>query len=284
MWSKVDYQNHVTKGVQSDALQRDPDWWTLADWWTQPDGVDPYNWLTSKWPNVVINERVKRDFGLGAYAVAEFGIPSAPMDRPWEYCATVNGAWGYNASQEASYRSRANDGHVTQGAQNILGGLAAWMGTYSDSVHGTSGSPFATEPSWGRCTKKHGKLFAHVFSWPTGGTLRIPAVSNTINRVHLMNNPLASLSYTVSGGQINVQIRSTAPDANDSVVCVEVSGMPTVLANGVYRLSNGSGRLGGAHRRCRTDGRLPTGTRVSAVAWPSSRRSRCSSHTRPTRS
>ncbi|WP_324618063.1 RICIN domain-containing protein [Streptomyces dysideae] len=110
------------------------------------------------------------------------------------------------------------------------------MTTYGDSIHGTSGSPFTTEPSWGKITKKNGKLFAHVFTWPTGGTLQIPAVHNTINRVYLMNNPSVSLNYWVSGGQINVSVPATAPDASDSAVCVEVSGMPAVLANGVYRL------------------------------------------------
>ncbi|WP_326660216.1 RICIN domain-containing protein [Streptomyces canus] len=59
---------------------------------------------------------------------------------------------------------------------------------------------------------------------------------NTINRVYLMNNPGTNLNYWVSGGQINVSVPSTAPNANDSVVCVEVNGMPAVLAGGVYRL------------------------------------------------
>lgn len=128
------------------------------------------------------------------------------------------------------------DGTVTAGSVTVLNGLASWMSTHADSIHGTSGSPFATEPSWGRITKKNGKLFAHVFTWPTGGTLQIPAVHNTINRVYLMNNPWTSLSYTVNGGTINVSVPATAPNANDSVVCVEVNGMPAVLAGGVYRL------------------------------------------------
>lgn len=51
-----------------------------------------------------------------------------------------------------------------------------------------------------------------------------------------MNSPSTSLSYSVSGGTINVTVPTRAPNANDSVVCVEVSGMPAVLADGVYRL------------------------------------------------
>ncbi|MEU3787297.1 alpha-L-fucosidase [Streptomyces sp900129855] len=256
----------------------DGDWFgepsspTLEDWWLESDGVDLYNWLIARKPGLIVNERVKRDHGLGDYAVAEFGIPSAPMGRPWERCATMNGAWGYNASSENSYRSVKDivqelvtvvsrdgnlllnigpkgDGSVTPGSQTVLNGLASWMSTHSDSIHGTSGSPFATEPAWGKLTKKNGKLFAHVFTWPTNGQLRIPAIDNTISRVYLMNNPSLSLPYTVTD-QINVTVPATAPNANDSVVCVEVQGMPvsvsaTVSANVNYEGARAVLPLGG---------------------------------------
>jgi alpha-L-fucosidase len=251
----------------------DGDWFaepaspTLQDWWLRSDGVDLYNWLIARKPALVVNERVKRDFGLGDYTVAEFGVPSAPLDRQWERCDTMNGAWGYNAGSENSYRPVADfvrelatcvardgnfllnigpkgDGSVTAGSVTILRGLASWMSTYGDSVHGATASPFSVDPSWGTATKKNGKLFAHVFTWPTGGVLEIPAVTNTISRVYLMNNPSVSLSYTVSGGRINVTVPAGAPDASDSVVCVEVSGVPAAAggyAVTAYRDVNYSG-------------------------------------------
>ncbi|MET9460779.1 alpha-L-fucosidase [Streptomyces canus] len=241
----------------------DGDWFgepatpTLENWWLTSDGVDLYNWLMARKPNLIVNERVKRDHRLGDYAVAEFGIPGEPMSRPWERCATMNGAWGYNASRENSYRSLKDivqelvtvvsrdgnlllnigpkgDGSVTAGTQTVLNGLASWMSTHSDSIHGTSGSPFATEPSWGKLTKKSGKLFAHVFTWPTNGQLRIPRMDNTISRVYLLNNPSVSLSYTVTD-QINVTVPATAPNATLPVVCVEVQGMPTRVSPSVFQ-------------------------------------------------
>ncbi|MGW2617232.1 alpha-L-fucosidase [Streptomyces sp. NPDC001500] len=256
----------------------DGDWFgepagpTLEDWWLSSDGVDLYDWLIARKPGLVVNERVKRDHGLGDYAVAEFGIPAEPMGRPWERCSTMNGAWGYNASRENSYRSVKDvvqelvtvvsrdgnlllnigpkgDGSVTPGTRTVLEGLAAWMSRHSDSVHGTSGSPFAGEPSWGKITKKNGKLFAHVFTWPANGRLRIPAIDNTISRVYLMNDPSVSLPYTVTD-QIDVTVPATAPDAADSVVCVEVQGMPvrvsaTVFQNVAYEGARAVLPLGG---------------------------------------
>ncbi|GAB3169079.1 alpha-L-fucosidase [Myceligenerans halotolerans] len=234
----------------------DGDWFaepsspTPEDWWLESDGVDLYNWLIARKPDLIVNERVKRDLGLGDYAVAEFGVPAVAMERPWERCVTMNGAWGYNSSRENSYRSVEDvvqelvtvvsrdgnlllnigpkgDGSITDGSVTILNGLGSWMSTYGDSVYGTSGSPFAAEPSWGRVTKKNGKLFAHVFTWPANGVLQIPAIDNTISRVYLMDNPSASLSYTVSGSYIDVAVPATSPDASVPVVCVEVDGMPT---------------------------------------------------------
>ncbi|MGW2567819.1 alpha-L-fucosidase [Streptomyces sp. NPDC001537] len=237
---------------------------TLTDWWLKSDGVDLYNWLIARKPGLIVNERVKRDLGLGDYTVAEFGIPAQPMDRQWEKCATMNGSWGYNAGYETRYRplkdlvrelvtvvSRdgnyllnigpTGEGLVTTGTESVLNGLASWMSTYSDSIHGTSGSPFATEPAWGKVTKKNGKLFAHVFTWPTNGRLQIPALDNTIRRVYLLDNPSVSLPYTVSGGTINVTVPATAPDANDSVVCVEVQSMPIRVSAAVFQNVNYQG-------------------------------------------
>ncbi|OPG10948.1 glycosyl hydrolase [Streptomyces sp. GKU 895] len=237
---------------------------TLEDWWLKSDGVDLYNWLIARKPGLIVNERVKRDLGLGDYAVAEFGIPAEPMARQWEKCATMNGSWGYNAGLENRYRSLPDivrelvtvvsrdgnyllnigptgEGLVTAGTETVLNGLASWMSTYSDSIHGTSGSPFATEPAWGKVTKKNGRLFAHVFSWPTNGQLRIPALDNPIRRVYLLNNPSASLSYTVSGGTIDVTVPTTAPDTNVSVVCVEVQGMPVRVSPSMFQNVNYQG-------------------------------------------
>ncbi|WP_327291979.1 alpha-L-fucosidase [Streptomyces sp. NBC_01198] len=237
------------------VLWFDGDWFgepaspTLNDWWLKSDGADLYSWLIARKPGLIVNERVKRNLGLGDFMCPEQTVPGAPLSRPWETCATMNGAWGYNSGSENSYRSVTDiirelvtvvsrdgnyllnigpkgDGTVTPGSVTILQGLASWMSTYGDSVHGTTASPYPADPSWGRATKKDGTLFAHVFNWPTNGRLQIPALTNTISRVYLMNNPSASLAYTVSGGQISVTVPAAAPNGSDSVVCVAVTGVP----------------------------------------------------------
>ncbi|MFM9615690.1 alpha-L-fucosidase [Streptomyces niveiscabiei] len=222
---------------------------TLDDWWVESDGRELYDWLIARKPNLIVNERVKRELGLGDFACPEEKVPPAPLDRPWETCVTMNGAWGYNEAKENSYRSVhallqefvtvvSRDGNyllnigptgagtVTAGTTKVLTAFGAWTATYGDSVYGTTGSPFATEPAWGKFTAKDGKLFAHVFTWPTTGTLQIPAVRNTIKRVHLLNAPATSLRYRRTGDTITITLPATAPDPDVSVICVEVCGRP----------------------------------------------------------
>jgi len=219
---------------------------------------------------------VKRDLGMGDYACAEFGVPSSPMERQWERCETMNGAWGYDQNYESSYYSSATmiqqlvtcvsrdgnyllnigpkgDGTVTAGSVSILQGFAAWMPVYEDSIRGCTRSPFSTEPSFGRYTAKSGKLFAHVFSWPGSGHLIVPRVTNTITDVYLMSDQETSLSYTLTATSIDITVPGTAPDASDSVVCIEMDGgmpvaaaipaVPIDLINPGFELPDSGGKL-----------------------------------------
>jgi alpha-L-fucosidase len=270
---KTELAELITK-YNPEVLWFDGDWFAeppyqgnaLMGWWQHTDGQNLYNYLIGLKPTLVINERVKRDFGLGDFAVAENGMPGSPMSRPWELNTTMNGTWGYNsgAQSESSYRSVASfvqelataasregnyllnigpdgNGNVPPLTTSRLNGIAAWMNVHGNSIYGTTRNPFVSSPSWGVCTKKSGALYCHVFTWP-GTTLAVPAISNAISRIYLMNNPGTSLSYTVSGGNINITVPGSAPNANDSVVVIECTGVPapaasgSALANGTYKI------------------------------------------------
>jgi alpha-L-fucosidase len=305
--ARTNYINDMKAQLQELVSRYDPailwfdgDWCadhtapTLADWWVKSDGQSLYAFLIGLKPGLVVNERVKRDVGLGDFACPEQFVPAAPLARQWETCQTMNSAWGYNAGLENTYKSTKSmiqelvrvvsrdgnyllnigpkgDGTVTPGSITILTGMGAWMSTYSDSIYGATASPFSAEPSWGYYTKKSGKLYAQVLTWPTGGTLQIPLLQNTISRVYLLNNPGTSLGYSVVGANINVTVPTAAPNANVSVVVVEVSGVPApatgastgIVSGAVYKLV--SQRSGKAldNGNTTTDG-------ASAIQWTDS--------------
>jgi len=222
---------------------------TAKQWWNSQDGQDLYDYVLSLKPDIIINERIKRDLGLGDYAVAEFSIPSAPLERPWERCETMNGAWGYDTSRESNYYSTADmirklvtcvsrdgnyllnigpkgDGSVTAGSISILQGIASWMETYSNSIYGTVGSPLQVEPSWGKYTAKSGTLYAHVFDWPANGQLLTSKLTNTISRIYSMDNPAVDLAHATNASSMTITLPASSPDATDSVIAIEVNGIP----------------------------------------------------------
>lgn len=222
---------------------------TLASWWTKADGIDLYNYVTGLDPDILINERVFRGAGLGDWMCPEQTVPTAPENRPWETCQTMNGSWGY-ASWDNNYKTTKTliqqlvqvvsrdgnyllnigpkgDGSVTPQSITILNGFADWMKTYSASIYGTTRSPFPTEPAWGLYTKKEGKLYTHVFSWPANGLLKVPSITNTINKIYLLNDTTNLLNYTDSNGYVRISVPVNAPDPNNSVVVIDVTGVPT---------------------------------------------------------
>ncbi len=222
---------------------------TLSSWWTKADGVDLYNYLLDLDSTLIINERVCRSFGLGDFECPEQQVPAAPLSRQWETCQTMNNSWGYNASdlgfktpktliqQLVTVVSRdgnyllnigpKGDGNVPTQSVDILNSFGDWMNIYSESIYGTTRSPYPIESRWGVYTKKTGKLYAHVFTWPANGQLLIPSLTNLINKIYLLNDTTTILSCTENNGCITISVPATAPNVINSVFVINVSGVPS---------------------------------------------------------
>jgi alpha-L-fucosidase len=221
---------------------------TLSSWWTKNDGIALYDTLIKIDPELIINERVFRGAGLGDFECPEQRVPATPPDRPWETCQTMNKSWGY-ASWDSNYKTATTlirqmvdvaskdgnyllnigpkgDGTVPDKSVSLLNSMGDWMNVYSESIYGTTRSPFGTVPGWGRYTKKEGKLYVHVFTWPEGGLLKVPSLTNTIRKIYLLNDTSELLNYTDSTGYIMISLPAEAPDTINSVVVIDVKGLP----------------------------------------------------------
>ncbi len=226
--------DELIKKYRPAVLWFDGDWTRKADtptpekWWTKEDGVDQYNYLIKLNPEMIINERVARSFGLGDFECPEQEVPETPLSRQWETCQTMNETWGYNendndykstevlikelikvVSRDGNYLLNIGpkgDGTVPPSTADTLRRMGDWMKIYGASIYGATRSPFETEPEWGFFTKNEGKLFVHVFNWPQEGVLSIPALTNSIAKIYLMNDPEKALDYTVEDGKIQVTL------------------------------------------------------------------------------
>jgi alpha-L-fucosidase len=263
--TRADYINDMKAQLQElitryhpAVLWFDGDWTyntgspTPTSWWTSSDGAALYDFLVDLDPELIVNERVARGNGLGDFECPEQSVPDTPLSRPWETCQTMNTSWGY-ASWDSNYKSidslihelvrvvsrdgnyllnigPRGDGTLTEQTPPILNGIGNWMTVYGESIYGTTGSPYPAEPEWGYFTKKDGKLFAHVFAWPADGTLKVPSLVNTINKIYLQNDTATVLNFTDSSENIWISVPADAPDAINSVVTIDVSGIPSITS------------------------------------------------------
>lgn len=243
--------NELVRRYNPSVMWFDGDWTynnkeaTLESWWTEQDGKDLYNYMKELKPDIIVNERVCRGYGLGDFECPEQRVPIKAPSRLWETCQTMNYAWGYKESCEKTYReikyilrefvtavSRGGnyllnigpkgDGTMTGGSKKILNNIGKWMDIYSDSIYGTVKSPFGKEPGWGVYTQKDKNVYAHVFKWPKNRQLKIKCYKNKKpSGVRLNNSSGKKLKFSIKNNNIIVKLPEKAPDKRDTVIVTE---------------------------------------------------------------
>jgi alpha-L-fucosidase len=134
-----------------------------------------------------------------------------------------------------------SEGIIPQPSVERLAEIGAWMRTNSEAIYGTgptcfgaeagrfsetekdkNGKPkFITAWDW-RCTTKPGKIFLHVFKWPTEGKFDLPEVKDKIIRAYLLADPgRHALEFKQTDQGVSLSLPARAPDAVASVVCLE---------------------------------------------------------------
>jgi alpha-L-fucosidase len=135
------------------------------------------------------------------------------------------------------------EGVIPEPSVERLKEMGAWMKVNGEAIYGAGPSPFGAEagsfdpvkkekegkplfnPAWvWRCTTKPGKIYLHLFKWPTNRKFEIPAVKQKVTRAYLLADPARkSLAVTQTASGVSIALPAKAPDPIDSVVCLEVS-------------------------------------------------------------
>ncbi|GAG51058.1 unnamed protein product, partial [marine sediment metagenome] len=104
-----------------------------------------------------------------------------------------------------------------------LAAMSEWMKVNSESIYGTTASPLGKVP-WGRCTAKPGKLYLHVFDWPTNSKLEVTGLKNKVKKAYLLaDKKCAKLSVRREDeDKVVVSVPSEAPDVINTVVVLEL--------------------------------------------------------------
>ncbi len=161
-------------------------------------------------PNILVNDRA----GIGGdYKTPEQRIPATGIvdkdGRPamWEACMTMTTGhgsfaptawWGYDGHEKVfkpteellhkliDITSKGGNfllnvgpepsGKIRPEEAERLEAVGRWMEKYSESIYGTTASPFRLLPFFGRVTQKGKRLYVHVFDWPKDGKLALPGL------------------------------------------------------------------------------------------------------------
>ena len=101
------------------------------------------------------------------------------------------------------------------------------MKVNGESIYGTTASPIGAVP-WGRCTAKPGKLYLHVFKWPTDGKLNVPNLKTKVKKAYLLAaKPQADKKHPelpvkrINKNEIVITVPEKALDTYNTVIVVE---------------------------------------------------------------
>jgi alpha-L-fucosidase len=98
--------------------------------------------------------------------------------------------------------------------------MGRWMSVNGESIYDADPSP-VERPEWGRFTVKGNRVYAHVFEWPSDGSLTVQGITG-IGRAWLLSDPSRSpVSFKADGNGISLQLPATAPDEIASVIVLE---------------------------------------------------------------
>jgi alpha-L-fucosidase len=258
---KAAYVTYMKAQLKEIVTQYDPGvlWFDgeWNDWWTEADGQDLYAFVRGLNPNIIINNRVGKgrkgmeglsktdqvysgDFGTPEQQIPANGLPGVD----WESCMTMNDTWGFKsydnnwkssqtlirnivdiASKGGNYLLNVGptaEGEIPGPSVERLAAIGTWMKTNSESIYGTHASPFATQLAFGRATTKAGKLYLHVFNWPSDGKLQVPAIKGSVAKAYLLADRAKPLTVAATADGLTITVPATAPDADASVIALDL--------------------------------------------------------------
>jgi alpha-L-fucosidase len=112
------------------------------------------------------------------------------------------------------------EGEIPGASVERLAAVGKWMAVNGEAIYGTTASPFAEQLSLGRATQKKGRLYVHVFDWPSNGTLTLPSWGTTPKKAWLVATKAVVPLKTDATG-VTLTLPARAPDAIASVVAIE---------------------------------------------------------------
>jgi alpha-L-fucosidase len=131
-----------------------------------------------------------------------------------------------------------SEGVIPQASQDNLRTVGRWLKVNGESIYGAGPTPFGDElgkpdptrqdkqgrpaftaaTDW-RCTTKPGKLYIHLFKWPSG-SFEVSKVKGQVSKAYLLDGK-KSLKVQQSGDMVKVVVPEKNPGTLDTVLVLE---------------------------------------------------------------
>jgi alpha-L-fucosidase len=160
---------------------------------------------------------------------------------PLETCETMNGAWGFNVTDN-NYKStrdlirylvraaglNANfllnvgprpDGTIQPEFVSRLKEIGQWLATNGEAVYGTRGGPISPRP-WGVTTQKQNRVYVHVLDW-SDDLLAIPSLPKRVRSATRLRDGSAVTVSTEEQGLV-MRLPHRDADNSDEIIVLEL--------------------------------------------------------------
>jgi alpha-L-fucosidase len=161
---------------------------------------------------------------------------------PLETCDTMNGAWGFNVTDD-HYKSlpdlvrylvkaagnNANlllnigpmpNGEVQPEFVSRLKEMGEWTAAYGESIYATRGGPIAPGP-WGVATQRDGKIYIHILDWNTA-SLAIASPHANVRSAHLLAGG-TPVTFVQSADSLILKLPARKESEIDQVVVLDTT-------------------------------------------------------------
>ncbi|TRX66087.1 alpha-L-fucosidase [Carboxylicivirga sp. M1479] len=197
--------------------------------WFDGLGLHPDRWNSPKMlkmirdvnPNAIVNHRHgPPQWHMGDFDGPERGVGRFQVNRPWETCDVIAGAWAYNGESDpapigevikALTKVAVNGGNLLLGTgprpdgSNVdnhvarLTEMGDYLAKYGESIYATQGGPYISGP-WGGATYKGNKVYLHLMGNKEGKALILPQLPANVKAFKaLTNNTGIEVSNTKKG-------------------------------------------------------------------------------------
>ncbi|MFI3287726.1 MAG: alpha-L-fucosidase [Rikenellaceae bacterium] len=182
----------------------------------------------------------------GDYSTAEQHVPPTGIAGDWEACQTLNGTWGYSATNQNWKSSESlirelidavsrggnyllnigpmGDGSIPEQSVVIFKEMGEWMSINGEAIYGTRANPFDVELTWGRVTRKgDDRLYLFVYEKPDSGVIELPCIFARAKASVVGSGKRVKCSSDKKSGVTSFDISSLEMDSAATVI--EVRGV-----------------------------------------------------------